>query len=354
MFDGAVEVGIQAFLHGDEGQDDASIVSRLESQGVAAWLAERLVVFLPVAFGRYVLRESTLDPNFVDGSVTRPLDSGPVYRSAWARAQTAGPAEMRRIALRSAAVNAATKLLNDGTTSLSDLAFTADRLPEPLPPMGLDDGGVPSPRALFTEALADHGFPVVETDGALRCGAVTIDARLFPRESAQGIIVQLDFEVSCAGLAATSVVESFAGYGQTWREAVFSAADKFLRGSLHPLIAALIDRDSGGAQVQWDRFEHAGGPFDLCIGPQLISFSPTATIEAAPLLDALLHELRAETLTPQIHWLRVFINTDKGRIQVNEVLLDNEPWPAGAATVAAAPVGQGFCAMRTFAILIPA
>ncbi|WP_373864235.1 DUF6348 family protein [Nocardia vulneris] len=50
----------------------------------------------------------------------------------------------------------------------------------------------------------------------------------------------------------------------------------------------------------------------------------------------------------------LFTNTDKGRIQVNEVLLDNEPWPAGEATVAAAPGGQRFCAMRTLAMLIPA
>ncbi|MFI6213842.1 hypothetical protein ACIBCD_17780 [Nocardia brasiliensis] len=109
MFDGAVEVGMHAFMHGAQDQDDASIVRRLEAQGVATWLAERLVVFLPIAFGRYVLRESTLDPNFVDGSVTRPLDSDAVCRSAWARTQTAGPAEIRRIALRSAAMGTPTR-----------------------------------------------------------------------------------------------------------------------------------------------------------------------------------------------------------------------------------------------------
>ncbi|MFI9508346.1 DUF6348 family protein [Nocardia sp. NPDC052566] len=354
MFDGAVEVGIQAFMHGDEDQDDESIVSRLEAQGVATWLAERLLVFLPIAFGRYLLRESAFDPNFIDGEVARPLDGDPVYRSAWARAHTAGRAEMQRIGLRSAAVDLANQLLHDGTSSLSDLVFTADLLSAPLPPLGPDGGGVPSPRDLFSKALAEHGFPVTETDGALHCGPLTIDARLFPRESPQGIIAQLDFEVSGPGLAAASVLESVAGYGQTWQEAISSAAAKFLRGSLHPLIAALIDRAGGGDQVHWERFEHPGSPFDLCIGPQLIYFSPNATIEAGPLLDALLHRLRAETLTQRIHWLRVFVSTDEGRIQVNEVLLDNEPWPAGEATVAAAPVGQEFCAMRTFAVLVPA
>jgi Family of unknown function (DUF6348) len=368
VFDAAVAVGIGAFFAGDGDLDDDEIVARLESQGVSAWLAERLVAFLPMAYGRVILRDCHFEPTFVDGSVTRPLDGDPVWRAVWARAQQATREEAQRIGLRSAAVNAANKLLHEGS-QLADLMFTADRLVTPLPPLpplgqGDDDadgdGGVPSPRAAFAKALSEHGFQVAQDAGGLHVGRMRFDARLFPHPSPQLALAQVDFEVRHPALAKDRLVESVAAVGQTWNEAVGRATGMFARGSLHPITNTLLGRSHADGQVEWERYEHPGGPFDLCLGPQLNLFSPEPAPPVGPLLDALLDKLRQEPLSPAVHWIRLFLNYQDGRLACNEVLLDNDTWEAGQDTVAAANLdagndaGNGFRGIRIFGMLTPA
>jgi hypothetical protein len=51
-FDAPVEVGIAAFCVGEEPPSDEEVWGRLTGAGVEPWLAERLLIFLPMAYTR--------------------------------------------------------------------------------------------------------------------------------------------------------------------------------------------------------------------------------------------------------------------------------------------------------------
>jgi hypothetical protein len=52
----AIELGVIAFLAHGEADDDDDVQDWLEALGVQPWLAAHLVTWLPVAFGRQLLR----------------------------------------------------------------------------------------------------------------------------------------------------------------------------------------------------------------------------------------------------------------------------------------------------------
>lgn len=322
MFDAAVAAGIAAFLAGDDRPPtDDEVRAALEARGVQRWLAERLVVFLPLAFGRVVLRDVSVSDEFLDGSVTRRLDGEPVYLAAAERAGAATRHEVERIGLRSSEVEAVNTALNNGSR-LEDLMVGPPALPAPLPPAGPGDGGVPSPRDAYAALLDGHGF-AVDRRGAPRVGELDFDARVFAQPAAAHVLAQVDFEARHPALAAGRIVESFAGFGATWKEAMGDAVVKFERSSLHPIIATLLDRTACRDQVEWERYDHPGGPFDLCLGPRLHLYSPGPPIPVAPVLQALLAALREVPLSREAHSLRIYACHRDGVLTAQDVLLDN-------------------------------
>jgi hypothetical protein len=351
VFDAAVVAGIAAFLQGESPPDDADVYTTLTRRGVEPWLAERLLVFLPVAFGRVLLGAVTASADFVDGEVTRPLAGDPVFQAATARAATANRDEVRRIGLRSSEVTAVNEALNAGSAA-ADLELLPLTLPQPLPPMGTGNGGVPSVREAFAGLLREHGFAV---DGS-RVGALEFDAQVFPRPPGRQLMVQVDFVVRHPALARDRIVESFAGVGATWQDALGQTVRKFGQGSLHPILAVLLDRSAGADQVEWERLSHPGGAFDVCLGPLLGLYSATPPAPIGPLLAALLAALGGVPLSRTVHSLRVFTMHQDRTPMTAEVLLDNQPWAAGQAIVAAARYEgpPGLVGSRLFALLTPA
>ena len=348
MFDAAVEAGVAALMQGDESPSDADILDRLESQGVAGWLAQRLVFFLPLAFGRLVLRGVQLSNDYDDGTLRR-LDADPVYAAAQERAARAHRGEVERIGLRSAEVNAVNNALYAGSR-LEDLAAGPPVALSPLPPPGEGDGGVPSPRRLLAETLAQHGLPV--QDGT-RVGALHFDARVFSHPAPAGVLVQVDVVLRHPALAADPLIESLAGWGETWRAAIGQSIAKFAVCSLHPIVAALL-RSGDDDQVARIPVEHPAGRFEFYAGPTITMFAETGPGVAAvltPLLDA----LRSLPLTRAVHGLRIFFEHSNGALNVNEVLLDNQPWEQGQAIVAATafPDLPPMVATRLFGLLVP-
>jgi hypothetical protein len=65
IVDAAVEVGIAAFCAGEEPPSDEEVWGRLTGAGVEPWLAERLLIFLPMAYTRRLLP----DVQYPDGLV---------------------------------------------------------------------------------------------------------------------------------------------------------------------------------------------------------------------------------------------------------------------------------------------
>ncbi|MEV5828732.1 DUF6348 family protein [Spirillospora sp. NPDC052242] len=347
-FSEAVEVGIAAFCAGAEPPSDDEVWERLAGGGVEPWLAQRLMIFLPMAFTRRLFPDVRFSGEAVAPGGRIRLADEPVFAAALARAEQADRGEFERVALRSAEFGAINDALHDGA-QLTDLTPGETVLGGDLVPVGPGDGGVPSTRDAFEALLRAHGVPLG--------GGTKVDARLFVHPAPAGaVMVQVDFGVAHPALAVPWLVESFAGHGATWREAIGGALHKFERCSLHPLVDGLLRPGTAPDQVERDRYAHPGGAFDLVLGAQLNLFADRPVPSAGPLLDRLLDALRAEPLNRKAHGLCCFVAHHDGRLQTNEVLLDGERWPAGEAVVAAtpAPLPDGPVAVRLFGLLVPA
>jgi hypothetical protein len=355
MFDAAAEIGVAAFMAGDSAPSDEVVVADLERSGVEPWLARRLNVFLPLAFGRRLLDGMPLSDTFVDENGARRFDDDPVYPWVAARAMQADRAEVERIGLRSSEVNAVNQALNAGY-ALESMALGPAALSETLPPPGDGDGGVPSAVTTFEQLLAGHGFPVVDGRvGAMEIGAA-VTAR--PRPTPDLVMAQVSFAARHPGLARGTVVESFSGVAATWRDAIDQSAVKFRSSVLHPLVAGLVDRAAADGQVTWQTWQHPGGAFDACLGNQLVMVDDHEG--EVPRLDDVLDRIRTALegtpLTREIHALRVFVAYQGGTVLSGGVLLDGERWaPGDAATAAAPPPGtDGPMELQRYVLLLPA
>jgi hypothetical protein len=238
-FDAAVEVGVAAFCAGQEPPNDDEVWERLTGAGVEPLLAERLLIFLPMAYTRRLLPDVSYQDRLVTPGGMVNLSAERVFVAAAGRAQQASRAEVGRIAVRSSEFNAINKLLNDGS-KLPDIRLTEVALVENLAPVEQGDGGVPSPRAMFEGLLRGHG---VALDGEAK-----VDANLFVHPAPAGVVMaQVDFALSHPALAKPWLVESFAGHGTTWRDAIGEAVGKFSLGALHPIIGGVLRPRPGGA-----------------------------------------------------------------------------------------------------------
>ncbi|WP_181777581.1 DUF6348 family protein [Amycolatopsis pittospori] len=345
--DAAIEVGVAAFRAGEEPPTDDEVWERLTGAGVEPWLAERLLIFLPMAFTRRLLPDVTYPDAMVAPSGTFSLSREPVFAAAYDRAQYADRGEFERIALRSNTFAVINEGLKSGT-AMADLELSSPVLTEDLAPIGQGDGGVPSPQAVFEGFLREHGIPLGED--------AKVDTKLIVHPAPAGVVmVQVDFAVSHPALAKPWLVESFAGHGPTWREAIGRAVNMFMLGALHPIIDGLLRPGAASDQVERERYEHPDGAFELVLGAQINLFAETVP-SAEPLLDRLLEALRAEPLGRKVHGLRLFVAHHDGELLNNEVLLDSEPWPGGEAVVADSPatLPEGRVAVRVFGLLVPA
>jgi hypothetical protein len=121
---------------------------------------------------------------------------------------------------------------------------------------------------------------------------------------------------------------SYAGTGD---DPCRDALDRFARSDLPVLLAACWyatdDRKLDLAQWeiglrQWDAF----------IGHVTVE---GADIDAPPgAVPALADALKNEPLAPHLHWIRLFLRREADGSLASEVLLDNEPWPAGDRALA--------------------
>ncbi|GAA4547953.1 DUF6348 family protein [Amycolatopsis samaneae] len=343
-YETAVEAGIAAFCAGEEPPGDEQVWERLTAAGVEPWLAERLLVFLPMAYARRLLSDVSFADTVLSPGEEKRLTAEPVFVAALERARQGDRGEIERIAFRGSEFAAITNALNAGS-KLADLRLGPPTLAEDLTPAKPGDGGVPSPRAAFAELLREHGVG----------DETAADATVHVHPAPPGVVLaQVDFTVTHPALARSPLIESVAGHGPTWRDAIGRALNLFAHGSLHPIVDGLLRPGSAADQVSRTRYEHPGGAFDLVLGPRITFFTEQEVPGTQHLLDRLLETLRAEPLTRRTHALRLFTAHHDGQLQTNEVLLDNEPWAAGEALVATfpAPLSERV-AVRVFGLLVP-
>ena len=359
MWTDAVEVGIACFVAMPKASD-GEIRERLSSLGVEPWLASRLVTWIPVAFGRRLLREVPFRDEYLSGDDTLRLSDDPVFVAAERRAGRASRAELGAIAPRSADVDAVNKVLwtaeqRGESVDLSTLEG-ATALVTPLPPMEAGHGGVLEPRHVFAELVRGHGHDVVPGEGtAQRVGELELDAFVFPRLDRPSPGAQIDYVVRHPALAGGRLIESFGGFGETWHDVVSDSVRKLERGSLHVLIATLLDRTSCADQVTRETWPHPSGDYDACLGGQLLLYG-AEYVDIGPLANTLSELFEREPVERAIHSIRLFTARAGEESYADEVLLDGEPWPAGEAACRAYPwpVREGYWGTRLFLMLAPA
>ncbi|THJ33015.1 hypothetical protein E8K88_10485 [Lampropedia aestuarii] len=174
----------------------------------------------------------------------------------------------------------------------------------------------------------------------------------------QASMVVLELQVHAAILGEAPLVETFAGFGATPEDAVRYAFVRLLEGCFHPIIEALTSHqcEAGQAETEvWTGPADNGSPqWQAFIGP----LQPQG--DGEPLVDVYLDifdELKTllTHTASNAHWLRVYLCTSANKLQAVEVLLDNQPWEAGANLLQSIewPKGEAFAALRHFVLAMP-
>lgn len=121
------------------------------------------------------------------------------------------------------------------------------------------------------------------------------------------------------------IEESFAGNG-SGAAGLRDALRAFEQNVLYVLLAACwYVTDDRRIQVQ--SWELGARSWDVFVGP--LAFSRDGIAAPEGFLSALQDALRNESLSDQLHWIRLFHRREDDGSVVAEALLDNEPWPGG-------------------------
>ena len=142
-------------------------------------------------------------------------------------------------------------------------------------------------------------------------------------EGADGAPGRLDVDVVIS--EERHIEESFAGNG-SGDTGVRDALKTFERNVLYVLLAACwyVTDDR---RIQLQSWELGVRTWDVFVGPLMFSREDVAAPEG--LLSGLQDALRNESLSGELHWIRLFHRrADDGSV-VTEALLDNQPWPGG-------------------------
>ncbi len=317
---------------------DAELVERLEQVGLNEALASRLATWLPHAFAAHLLRSRWPAPlTFTTGSSSeQQLTSDPVYVACMERAQRMIRPEAEAIASRSALMNWANEH--------PDRPPTRIELDRPFRP--LNDVRLLSPATLFRALIAAH----TSWDPPFDFGAT-----VHPVLTSQTFRVEVDFWLDDSRVVGTRVTEPFAGQGATWPEALHDAGKKFESGSIHPIVAGLINETLCADQVEWETWADAGGPRRVCLGPMLVLYS-RVEIDLAPVLERLKQAFKAVPASSLAHSFRVFIAHNGDQNLGTEAILDGAPWPAGLEALNAFdwPTSNPVWGVRLFGIVAPA
>ncbi|RDS78898.1 hypothetical protein DWU98_20475 [Dyella monticola] len=142
-------------------------------------------------------------------------------------------------------------------------------------------------------------------------------------EGAEGAPGRLDVDVVIS--EERHIEESFAGHG-VGEVGIRDALKGFERNILYVLLAACwyVTDDR---RIQLQSWELGVRTWDVFVGP--LTFTRDDVAAPDGLLSGVHDALRNESLSGELHWIRLFYRrADDGSVMA-EALLDNQPWPGG-------------------------
>jgi hypothetical protein len=210
---------------------------------------------------------------------------------------------------------------------------------------------------LLQSALEAHGVASVIDGGCVRLlGAdLALEPRVFDGpDNAQSKIVQLDVLAHSPRVAPRCIVESMAGLGSDRSAAERDAFGKFLLGSFHVLLTALADHSCASNPAEWLHWQGKKRAWRICDGPLLVQSSGSKSTTYPEFMEKL-QELFVDSVSPSVHWVRVFVGSFRRQMTGADVLLDNEPWPEGAALLSSCDWGfpEEYRSLRHFFVAVP-
>ncbi|MBI4853200.1 MAG: hypothetical protein HY819_15520 [Acidobacteria bacterium] len=175
------------------------------------------------------------------------------------------------------------------------------------------------------EALLGHGIGITEYNGWLLVNNGLPAWRAFVVEINQHTdttVAQLDFHI-LVDKQKEFIIESFAGFGDTYEQAVNSGLGLFLYNTFHVINGAFIN--SNDKQVTKEIWEIDGVDWDVILGNYSVRAKEPIVIPEE-LFNVVEKSIREKELTSNVHWLRVFYGGQVDAGFMAEALFDNDPW----------------------------
>lgn len=166
----------------------------------------------------------------------------------------------------------------------------------------------------------------------------------------------LQVTVRAAILGENEIIECFAGIGGTVEEAEKDAFNKFLMGSFHVILEALVPHSCSHAQAEIEIWKSPLAAWRVYSGPLLSQHSSTSVL--SPDYGAMLNTIQTlfeRSQSKQPHWVRFFIGVSGGTVRGGEVLLDNETWETAEKELFDFPwkTSAEYQSLRHFLLAIP-
>lgn len=141
-----------------------------------------------------------------------------------------------------------------------------------------------------------------------------------------GFSLRLDVRVELA--SGQTVIESCAGYGDTWPDAYNEALANFAQNTLHVLLAAFFGV-ACGEQVNREEWVIGGHPRQVTFSNVGVRGVMPKTADGMSDMNwfwDFQRRLQAQPLPHGTHWVRLFTMRKLDDVYAAEVLLDNEKW----------------------------
>ena len=212
---------------------------------------------------------------------------------------------------------------------------------------------------VLVKHLKKHGLSARESDGWVIAGShppISGSVVQSTKSENNSVTVQIDVRVHLEDH--NTVIESFAGTGQTKQEAIKNATDNFAINALPVLLASLYSLTPKEGHAPLDGVEQRewyinGEIRKVTVGGFGVRGFPPGDSPPTDWFKQVENEIKVTSLSPGTHWVRCYFAQFENKPLAYEALLDNEPWERGQSILKMHrwPPGDDFYSVRVFLVI---